>query len=173
MGCFLCNFNRDKNMQQRTFYQNERWFAFLSAPPHTRDHAILAARRRNRRCPQKFDKDTLGGLDAALIEVVKKMRKCYTRIKHEHILLASLRGDTPHFHIHILPLRPKEYNNWKRVTGYPGSHLMEFLGSLEKKHDFLQLDDLVEKNKEKRKKKEEEQRRKSTKELLGEINRLR
>jgi diadenosine tetraphosphate (Ap4A) HIT family hydrolase len=96
------------------------------------------------------------------------MRKCYKRIEHKRILLSSLRGDTPHFHIHILPLWPEEYKSWKRVTGYPGSHLMEFLGSLEKKHDFLLLQ-----REAKEDKSEETQCLESTKALSAEIRSLR
>jgi diadenosine tetraphosphate (Ap4A) HIT family hydrolase len=167
--CFLCNV--PKNVRERVFYEdrNRRWFAFLSAPPHTKGHVILAALRRNGGCPKKFNEETLVGFDVALREVIEAMRKCYTGIKDKHILLASLRGDTPHFHIHILPLWPREYSDWKKVTGYAGSHLMEFLGSLEKKHDFKQLEYKAEKGK----RKENAQRRESTNKLTSKIKRLR
>jgi len=37
-------------------------------------------------------------------------------------------------------LWPEEEHCWRRVTGYKKAHLMEFLGSLEKRHYFLMLE---------------------------------
>jgi diadenosine tetraphosphate (Ap4A) HIT family hydrolase len=156
-------------LQDRIFYQNSElgWFAFLSAPPHTIGHTILAAIERGGSCPQEFDPETLHGLGTVLCDVVQAIRECYApHIKD--ILFASLRGDIKHFHLHLLPLWPEEEKRWREVTGYCDSHLMEFIGSLEKKQNFLVLERAAKKGKS-----EELQRLDSTTELSGEIQALR
>jgi diadenosine tetraphosphate (Ap4A) HIT family hydrolase len=166
MGCPFCN--RPSNLLDRVFYENNDagWFAFLNAPPHTSGHAILAALNRDGQCPQGFTPEILKGVDTALSEVAQAIIEC--NVPHiKNVLLASLRGDIKHFHFHLLPLWPKEEKRWREVTGYRDSHLMEFIGSLEKRHDFLLLERAS------KGKKEEEQRLESTRELLGEIQALR
>jgi diadenosine tetraphosphate (Ap4A) HIT family hydrolase len=39
MSCPFCNID---NLRDRVFYENNKWFAFLSAPFHTKGHAIVA-----------------------------------------------------------------------------------------------------------------------------------
>jgi diadenosine tetraphosphate (Ap4A) HIT family hydrolase len=164
-------------LSDRVFYEDTAagWFAFLSAPPHTKGHAILAAIGGDGQCPQGFAPEILHGLDTALSEVVQAILK--DNAPHiENVLFASLRGQEPHFHVHPLPLWPKEEKCWREVTGYRDSHLMEFIGSLEKKRDFLLLERAKtkkENGKTVKGKTEEEQRLESTKELLGEIQALR
>jgi diadenosine tetraphosphate (Ap4A) HIT family hydrolase len=167
MACDFCD--RPSNLQDRIFYQNSElgWFAFLNAPPHTSGHTILAAIGRGGKCPQEFDPQTLHGLGTALCDVVQAIRECYApRIKD--ILFASLRGDVKHFHLHLLPLWPEEEKRWREVTGYCDSHLMEFIGSLEKKQNFLVLECAAKEGKS-----EELQRLDSITELSGEIQALR
>jgi len=167
MACPFCS--RPTNLQDRIFYEKNDlgWFAFLNAPPHTRGHTILAAIGRDRKCPLEFDLQTLHGLGTALYDVVQGIRECYApHIKD--VLFASLRGNVKHFHLHLLPLWPEEEKRWREVTGYPDSHLMEFIGSLEKKHDFLLLERAIKEDKP-----EERQRLESTAELSGEIYALR
>jgi diadenosine tetraphosphate (Ap4A) HIT family hydrolase len=114
-----------------------------------------------------MNKDILSGLDAALYEVTEAIRQCYDPAPKD-ILLASLRGDITHFHIHLVPLWPEDEQWWRRVTGYKKGHLMEFLGSLEKRHNFLQLECEA-----KEKKDEEAQRGESTRQMAPEILKLR
>lgn len=102
MECPFCN--RPRDLLDRVFYENNNvgWFAFLNAPPHTRGHLILAALGRHGHCAQDFDPQTLSGLGAALCDVVQAIRECHgPGIKD--VLLASLRGDVKHFHLHLLP----------------------------------------------------------------------
>jgi diadenosine tetraphosphate (Ap4A) HIT family hydrolase len=54
-----------------------------------------------------MNKDILSGLDAALYEVTEAIRQCYDPAPKD-ILLASLRGDITHFHIHLVPLWPED-----------------------------------------------------------------
>jgi diadenosine tetraphosphate (Ap4A) HIT family hydrolase len=167
LGCPFCN--RPSDLLDRVFYENNNlgWFAFLNAPPHTKGHLILAALGRHGHCPQDFDLQTLSGLGEALCEVVQAIRKFHgPGIKD--VLLASLRGDVKHFHLHLLPLWPQEEKRWREVTGYRDSHLMEFLGSLEKKQDFLLAERALKECKSK-----EEVRLEAIKELSNEIQALR
>jgi len=167
MTCSFCK--RDEDLCRRIFYEEKGWFAFLSSPPHTKGHTILAVSKRpqDSMCPQQMTKEVLCGLEVALFNVTRAIEQCYDP-KPKNILLASLRGDEGHFHFHLVPLWPEEERCWRRVTGYPKAHLMEFLGSLEKRHDF---DVLWKEAKDKIP--EEEQRAKFTKVLSGEIEKLR
>jgi diadenosine tetraphosphate (Ap4A) HIT family hydrolase len=94
-------------LPDRVFYETVRWFAFVSAPAHAKGHTILAAQPREGNCPQGMNKDILSGLDAALYEVTEAIRQCYDPAPKD-ILLASLRGDITHFHIHLVPLWPED-----------------------------------------------------------------
>jgi diadenosine tetraphosphate (Ap4A) HIT family hydrolase len=167
MGCPLCN--RPSDLLERIFYERKDlgWFAFLNAPPHTSGHTILAALGRDGHCPQDFDPQTLRGLNEALGDVVRAIRECYAP-QIRDVLLASLRGSIKHFHIHLVPLWPEEEKRWREVTGYPDSHLMEFLGALEKKQAFLLMERALKEGKS-----EDMQRLESTQDILGEIQALR
>ena len=151
----------------RVFYETDRWFAFVSAPPHANGHTILAAQPYKGKCPQEMSKDVLSGLDLALNEVTEAIRKCYHPAPKD-ILLASLRGDITHFHIHLVPLWPEDEQSWRRITGYKKGQLMEFLGSLEKRLTFLMLERGAKEGKD-----EETQRRESTRQMAPEIEKLR
>jgi hypothetical protein len=83
------------------------------------------------------------------------------------VLFCSTRGDIRHFHVHLLPLWPDEEKKWREVTGYPESHLMEFMGSLEKRHDFRVLYN-IQKGED-----EDAQRARSTDEISAQVNALR
>ena len=163
MSCPFCT--RPDDLPDRIFYEDADtgWFAFLSAPPHTSGHTILAALPRDKNCPQAFEIKTLRGIDRALCDVVAAIKECYAPHIHD-VLMASLRGDVRHFHLHLLPLWPEEEKQWRSVTGYPDSHFMEFMGALEKKHDFKLRNSS---------KPEKGQRLASNKDMIGEINALR
>lgn len=165
MSCIFCD--RSDDIPARIFYENKEagWYALLSAPPHTRGHAILAACNRDGRCPQQFDRRTLGTIGVALSEVVQAIRKHYSV---QEVLLTSIRRDIRHFHVHLLPVWPAEEARWRSVTGYAKSHLMEFIGSLEKRRDFLVSERALRKGQS-----EEAQRQEATQKLLPEIRALR
>ena len=136
MNCPFCN---KENVEDRIFYEDIKWMAFLAAPPHTKGHIILAAQPLKKGCPEKMDKNILSGLNVALHNVTEAIQKCYNPPPKD-ILTTSLRGDIKHVHFHLVPLWAEDEQYWRRVTGYKKAHLMEFLGSLEKKHDFEVLD---------------------------------
>jgi len=163
--CLFCEKSGD--IPLRIFYENRKlgWYALLGSPPHTRGHTILVVSKQGRRCPQRFDRDTLGTVGAALSDVVQAMLAYYPV---KEVLLASLRREVKHFHIHLVPVWPKEERVWRQATGYSNSHLMEFLGSLEKKRDFLVLERAARQGKS-----DDEQRVESTKRLQPEIQALR
>jgi diadenosine tetraphosphate (Ap4A) HIT family hydrolase len=164
----MCDFcSRVGDFPDRIFYESKKWFAFLTAPPHTKGHTVLAAQPHCGKCPQDMNEDVLHGLEISLFEVTQAIRQCYDP-QPKDILLASLRGDAGHFHIHLVPLWPEEEQYWRRVTGYKKAHLMEFLGALEKKHDFLMLEREAKDKKEPR-----EQRADSTQQMKPEIQKLR
>ncbi len=154
-------------LPDRVFYETIRWFAFVSAPPHAKGHTILAARPRKEQCPQGINGDVLSGLETALQHVTEAIRKCYDPPPKD-ILLASLRGDITHFHIHLVPLWPEDEKSWRAVTGYKNGHLMEFLGSLERRHNFTLLECKAKEGKD-----EETQRSESTRHMRPEIQKLR
>ena len=161
MACPFCNI---PCLSQRIFYKNDKWLALLSAPRHTRGHAILARLSSSQDCPTGFDAVTLSGLGDALSDVTQVIKQQYDP---KDVLIASVRGDVKHFHIHLIPLHKDEEDAWRRVTGYKDSHLLEFLGSLEKRRDFQVLE------LEAKGKSEEQQRSVAEKELETEIQELR
>ncbi|MBP1697810.1 MAG: hypothetical protein H6Q41_2998 [Deltaproteobacteria bacterium] len=175
MECPFCNKHSD--VWSRVFYKNPKkgWFAFLDAHPHTKGHVILAAIRRSGPCPQEFDPNTFRSLGGALCDVERAMRECYPGMKS--VLIASLRGDVKHVHFHLLPLWPKEEARWRKVTGYPDSALMEFIGSLEKRRDFkrlnLKLESALKKGKLNSDRLDNELRREGIKKISGQIQALR
>ncbi len=158
---------RSGGLPDRVFYETTWWFAFVSAPPHAKGHSILAARPRKGECPQGINKKVLSGLGMALHDVTEAIRKCYDPAPKD-ILLASLRGDITHFHIHLVPLWAEDEQSWRRVTGYKNGHLMEFLGSLERRHNFSLLECEAKDGKD-----EETQRSESTRQMKAEIQKLR
>ena len=134
MGCPFCDI---KNLNKRIFYcqeidgeKHDRYFAFLDSLPHTRGHTILAVLSSSKRCPRQLNVTTLSRLGKALSDVIKVLRNHYPA---KDILIASLRGDVKHVHIHLIPLWKNEENEWRKVAGYKKGHLMEFIGALEKR----------------------------------------
>lgn len=57
--CHFCA--REPDMRQRTFYEDEHWFACLAAPPNLRGHAVIAAKSFGE-CPQTLTENVLSGL---------------------------------------------------------------------------------------------------------------
>jgi len=140
MNCDFCN---TKKLDKRIFYCQEdddsdkhKYFAFLAATPHTRGHTILAVFSPSRKCPRQLNITTLSRLGDALSDVIKVINAHYAP---KNILFASLRGDVKHIHIHLIPLYKDEESEWRKVTGYENSHLMEFIGTLEKKGNYREL----------------------------------
>ena len=133
MVCDFCNIN-DIWMERRIFYRDKNWYAFLAAPFHTKGHTILAAIRKDSKCPKEPSKEVLGGLSTALVNTIRIIKKCYNP---KDILLSSLRGSESHFHFHLVPLWEHEEKDWrnkqKNRGKYKNGHLMEFLGFLEKR----------------------------------------
>jgi diadenosine tetraphosphate (Ap4A) HIT family hydrolase len=135
MSCPFCN---TKDLSKRIFYcqknddndKHFKYFAFLDATPHTKGHAILAVLSSSKKCPRQLNITTLARLGNALSDVIKALKAHYAP---KDILLASLRGDVKHFHIHMIPLYKNEEAEWRKVTGYENGHLMEFIGALEKR----------------------------------------
>jgi diadenosine tetraphosphate (Ap4A) HIT family hydrolase len=164
----MCDFcSRVDDLPKRIFYESKKWFAFLSAPPHTKGHTIIAAQPHGGKCPLDMNEDVLKGLESALFEVTQAIKQCYDP-QPKDILLASLRGDAGHFHFHLVPLWPEDEQCWRTVTGYKKAHFMEFLGALEKKHDYLILE-----REAKEKKGPRIQRAESTQLMAPEIQKLR
>ena len=141
MSCPFCN---TKELSKRIFYCQKNddndthynYYPFLAAPPHTRGHAILAVLSPSKKCPRQLNITTLSRLGNALSDVIKVLKVHYDP---KDILLASLRGDVKHFHIHLIPLDKNEESEWRKVTGYKNSHLMEFIGTLEKRGNYREL----------------------------------
>ncbi len=138
MSCPFCD---TKDLSKRIFYCQEndddkkhyKYFAFLDSLPHTRGHAILAVLSSSKRCPRQLNITTLSRLGNALSDVIKVLKAHYVP---KDILIASLRGDVKHVHIHLIPLYKNEENEWRKVTGYKNGHLMEFIGTLEKRGNY-------------------------------------
>ena len=141
MSCDFCN---TEKLIKRIFYcqknddndKHYRYFAFLDGIPHTRGHTVLAVLSPSTKCPRLLNVTTLSRLGNALSDVIKALEAHYAP---KDILLASLRGDVKHFHIHLIPLYKNEENEWRKVTGYEKHHLMEFIGSLEKRGNYRVL----------------------------------
>jgi diadenosine tetraphosphate (Ap4A) HIT family hydrolase len=175
MTCVFCN--PDHDLRDRVFYEDGRWRAFLSSPPHTSGHTILAAMPlaknapESGRCPQVMSGLVLSGLDIALPLVTSAIVEAYEP-KPLDILFASLRGDLRHFHLHLIPLWEDGERCWRKITGYRSAHLMEFLGSLEKRHDFEVLWNQAEARGEEQRS-EAQQRTDCTKTMTDQVDRLR
>ncbi len=139
MACPFCD---PSSLDKRLFYCQEpdpvyySYFGFLAYPCHARGHVILAALPRSKKCPRQPETKILYRLGSALSEVMNVIKRHYGA---KEILLSSLRGDLKHFHIHLVPLYKKEESEWRKVTDYENGHLMEFLGSLERRGDHKAL----------------------------------
>ena len=120
---------RDEDLQQRTFYDHGRWFAFLAAPPSIAGHTILAVKGSDP-CPQELTAEVLSGIDTALADVAKLLRGHY---RPKHVLFASLRASDPHVHLHVFPVSESAVAEWRerKGNGHESGRLFEFLGDLE------------------------------------------
>lgn len=166
MSCPFCNMD---GLRNRIFYENERWFAFLAAPYHTRGHAIIAERPCGSVCP-RVDRRGWGDFPcfgATLGEVATTLMKQYNP---KDILFSSLRGDVSHFHVHLVPLWADEEDLWRKGKrdSYKRGHLMEFLGNLEKK-----ADEAADRERRTKKITEDDQRREISETLRSQVHGLR
>lgn len=134
MSCHFCNIAK---LKDRIFYDNHNWIGFLAAPYHTKGHTILAANNISG-CPDKLTNlhsDCWDKLGIAMKEVSETILEYYNP---DDALYSSVRGDIPHFHFHLLPLWPKELEEWRREKRYVDKgHLLEFLGHLEHVGDYF------------------------------------
>ena len=166
MSCPFCDID---SLRGRVFYENDKWFAFLAVPYHTRGHAIIVERPCGSVCP-RVDRRGWGDFHCfgpTLGEVATTLMKHYGP---KDILFSSLRGDVSHFHVHLIPLWADEEDSWRKGKGdgYERGHLMEFLGDLEK-----QGDEVAERERRTRQITEDEQRREITEALKPEVEKLR
>jgi diadenosine tetraphosphate (Ap4A) HIT family hydrolase len=103
-----CPFCKRGKLEDRVFYENDNWIAFLATPYHTSGHCIIAAKSTKKDgrpvCP-RVEVLGWGILDsfgiAALASVARFLIKHY---KPKDILFSSVRGDINHFHCHLIPL---------------------------------------------------------------------
>ena len=166
MSCPFCDID---SLQDRIFYANEKWFAFLAAPYHAKGHAIIAERPCGSVCP-RVDRRGWGDFHcfgATLGEVATTLTRHYDP---KDILFNSLRGDVRHFHVHLIPLWAEKEDAWRRSKGdhYQRGHLMEFLGNLEREGaEAAELDRTT------RHITEDQQRQEITKALQPEVEKLR
>lgn len=168
-NCPFCNWPDVPDLRDRVFYHDRDWFAFLDAPYHTRGHVVVAAQRKGIHCPNEIEQVPVS-LGPAITLLVSGLRKYCAELTGDalkDILIASLRGDIPHFHIHLIPLWRKEELKWRLDTGHERGRLMTFLGYLENRRDehFRQ-----ERTREGWS--EEEQRQEIAKRLQGEVKKL-
>jgi diadenosine tetraphosphate (Ap4A) HIT family hydrolase len=134
-----CPFCDRKKLEPRVFYEKD-WCAFLAAPYHTKGHAILAARTLDKNCPTGLGQPILKSLGNDLARVADVLQKHY---KPKDILVASVRGDIPHTHFHLIPLWPHEERKWRMQHVYEKGHLLEFLGMLERAGDSLAMNERI------------------------------
>ena len=127
-SCAFCR--RDRAFAARTFYETDRWFGFLAAPPNIRGHAILAVKSTGA-CPQTLDRETLRDLDAALGDITAILTAHY---RPKRVLFASLRAKDPHIHLHVFPVSEEDEQRWRQEKGegYETGRFFEFLGEQEK-----------------------------------------
>ena len=117
-------------MEQRTFYEDEHWFACLAAPPNLRGHAIIAGKSSGK-CPRTLTAGILGGIHTALAEVARVLTVYY---RPKHVLFASLRVKDPHIHLHMFPVTNEQEEEWRmrKGAGYDSGRFFEFLGDQER-----------------------------------------
>jgi len=168
--CPFCNWRNDPTLKERVFYSDPEWFAFLSAPCHTRGHAIVAAQPQGIHCPNEIEQmpDSLGWVIKQLTLALLKYYREESADFLKDMLLVSLRGDIQHFHIHLIPLWQEEELRWRLETRHKRGRLMTFLGYLEARD--------VEQCREERMSRglsESEQREEITKDLQEDVGKLR
>jgi len=160
-----CPFCDLKGLKPRTFYDENNWIGFLAAPYHTEGHTILAARPKNKdSCLTELDDNHWKGLGISIKKVSKAIMECY---KPKDVLFASLRGDSKHFHLHLIPLEKKREKSWRKEKLYGKGHLFEFLGDLEKDGDTKALRERIQQGWD-----EDKQRKVITKKLKSKVKQL-
>jgi diadenosine tetraphosphate (Ap4A) HIT family hydrolase len=164
-----CDFCKREKLEARVFYEDggrvKRWFAFLAAPPYTKGHTILAARSNDNKCPDELNPEVLEGIEAAMKAVTGAVQQYYN---NKQILLASLRGNIPHFHFHLIPLWKDKEKAWRINKLYEVGHLFEYLGDLEKEKDKEAIQRRIEKDWDRK-----TQRNNITEDLLPDVDKLR
>ena len=122
--CVFCE--RGDNLQNRTFYEKGDWFAFLAAPEYALGHAILA-RVTGAACPTTLTPQNLKGAELALVDVLQAIRSHY---RPKDVLIASLRGEEPHMHWHLIPLWEEPEREWRLESKHESGHLFELWRTL-------------------------------------------
>ena len=114
-------------LESRVFYDQQNWYAFLTAPPYTKGQTILAFKKREV-CPVGLKAENLYGLEIAIATVSQML---LTHYHPKDILVASLRGRDPHLHFHLVPLWEEEEREWRKKSLRKKGYLMEYLGHVE------------------------------------------
>jgi diadenosine tetraphosphate (Ap4A) HIT family hydrolase len=164
--CPFCNISDDIN--RRIFYKRNNWIAFLAAPFYAKGHTLLSSLQIGNKCPfnlSDLSVSQLQELGLALHHVSSTIKNIY---KVDNVLIASLRGNIVHFHLHLLPLHRETEDRWREIKHYNKGHLFEFLGDLEKEN-FMKT--LLERQQ--KKWDENVQRLEITKTLIPEVWKLR
>src|SRR6266498_1428029 len=123
-----CVFCERTPVESRVFYDQDSWYAFLTAPPYTKGQAILARKKSGTRCPTTLSLQNLKGVDVAIARVTQIL---LTHFRPKDILVASLRGRDPHVHFHLMPLWEEEEREWRNHSLRQKGYLMEYLGHVE------------------------------------------
>lgn len=163
--CPFCDTNKIKD---RIFYEKDGWIAFLAAPFYAKGHTLLSALKMSDKCPINLSDLTLRQLQelgVVLHDVSRAIKNIY---KVENVLIASLRGNIVHFHLHLIPLHKEIEERWRKIKQYNKGHLFEFLGDLEKEEVLKILLERKQKGWD-----ENVQRIEITKKLIPEIHKLR
>jgi diadenosine tetraphosphate (Ap4A) HIT family hydrolase len=128
--CLFCQPSEDMNA--RTFYRSEGWFALLMAPPNLPGHTVLArSLGPSEPCPRDLVTRSLRGLDDAIASVTQVLRRHYSP---KHVVFGSLRLIEPHFHLHLFPVAEAIEQEWRARMGegYEAGRFFEFLGDHER-----------------------------------------
>ncbi len=123
-----CVFCERTPLESRVFYDQEGWYAFLTAPPYTKGQTILALKKSTLQCPTALSAENLKGIDVAIAAVTQLLLTHYCP---KDILVASLRSRDPHVHFHLVPLWEQEEHAWRKRSLRQKGYLMEYLGHVE------------------------------------------
>jgi diadenosine tetraphosphate (Ap4A) HIT family hydrolase len=127
-------YSPDDRLQQRVFYESPDWFSFLDRTPLAPAHAVLVRRRRDGSCPVGLTSDHLAGHDAALSDVLGKLRRRHATNRNlKDFLIASLRQVVPRVHTHIVPLWTDDEIAWRECFELRSGSMFRYLGHLEEK----------------------------------------
>ncbi|MGD2079928.1 MAG: hypothetical protein PVJ36_02195 [Nitrospirota bacterium] len=144
--CPFCDYD-SKSIAKRVIYKNDGWVVFHAAPYWAEGHCIVSALKLKDDCPQELsdldDKTQLETLGGTLRKVSNGIKNVYKDV--EDVAIASLRGNIPHFHLHLIPVHKKEETVWRNCKGWKNGHLFEFLGDLERKGFTKAIEERIEK----------------------------